>query len=244
MSLAVKSAGEPAGSARLRLLLRGVASVLVLVTGAASVASYAIYRQKAAMGATGGNLYAGIEQWTALTYYFVWFVVSFLALAATFQRRWPLLSFYILLAIVMEGCAFLFFFVSRRHIFVPTPPILLERFEAHPILVARPHPGDFGIGITHDPGHRRTTVNDGKIANPRTIYVFGGSTTYDIGNLDADTWPSRLSALLGPGFTVENYGIPAYSSLEAILQSLFVFRAIRPPVPSTTRAGTIYATRM
>jgi hypothetical protein len=72
-------------------------------------------------------------------------------------------------------------------------------------------------------------VNEGKVAEPRTIYVFGGSTAYDTGNTDAHTWPSRLSALLGPDFAVENYGVPAFSSLEAMLQSLFVFRD-HPPV--------------
>ena len=64
--------------------------------------------------------------------------------------------------------------------------------------------------------------------NPYAAIVFGGSTAHDTGNTDADTWPSHLSAMLGPDFAVENYGVPAYSSLEAMLQSLFVFRD-RPP---------------
>jgi lysophospholipase L1-like esterase len=217
-------ASESIGSARMRHFLRCAAIALILATTAATITSFVIYRQKAAMAASGHNPYAGIQQWAAVIYYFVWLVVNLLALAATFQRRWPLLAYYILLAVAMEGCAFVFFYVSHRQFFVPTAPALLERFEAHPILVARPHPGDLGIGITHDSEHRRTTVNDGKIVNPRTIYVFGGSTAYDTGNVDADTWPSRLSALLGPHFAVENYGVPAYSSLEGMLQSLFVFR--------------------
>jgi len=64
--------------------------------------------------------------------------------------------------------------------------------------------------------------------NPYAAIVFGGSTAHDTGNTDADTWPSHLSAMLGPDFAVENYGVRAYSSLEAMLQSLFVFRD-RPP---------------
>ena len=87
MSTTGIAVSKPAESASLRLLLRGVAGVFALATGAATIASYMIYRQKTGMPA-GGNLYAGIEQWTALTYHFVWFVVSLLALAATFQRRW------------------------------------------------------------------------------------------------------------------------------------------------------------
>jgi len=91
-----------------------------------------------------------------------------------------------------------------------------------------PRPGNFGFGISHDAEHRRTTINEGKVAEPRYIFVFGGSTAYDSGNRDPDTWSSRLSALLGENFAVENYGVPAYSSLENMIQSLFVFRD-RPP---------------
>ena len=82
----------------------------------------------------------------------------------------------------------------------------------------------FRDGLSHDANHRRTTVNEGKIAEPKLIYVFGGSTTYDVGNRDSDTWPSQLSRLLGPEYDVENYGVPGFSSMEALGQSLFAFR--------------------
>ena len=71
-------------------------------------------------------------------------------------------------------------------------------------------------------------MNEGKIANPKRIYVFGGSTTYDIANADAETWASDLSRILGKDYEVENYGVPGYTSNENMIQSLFRFRDITP----------------
>jgi lysophospholipase L1-like esterase len=93
--------------------------------------------------------------------------------------------------------------------------------------VGIPHPGAFG-GLSHDALHRRTTINENKASDAKAIYVFGGSTAYDVGNIDGDTWPSVLSGLLGPHYQVQNYGVPAYSSLGSMIQSLFVFRDIKP----------------
>ena len=45
---------------------------------------------------------------------------------------------------------------------------------------------------------------------------------------DSQTWASDLSRLLGPHYEVQNYGVLAYTSLEAMIQSLFVFRDIKP----------------
>ncbi len=220
--------GETAGAHRLQQLIRGLALAWLIIMLIASIASYVNYQHKLEVAASVRNPYAAIQQWPTLLYYMIWFAVGLPAFAATFQRRFPLLPFYLLLPVIVEVAAFLMYFAAYRHLYQPTPRILLERFDSHPIFVAVPHPGDLGFGISHDADHRRTTVNAGKVANPRTIYVFGGSTTYDTGNTDANTWPSRLSALLGPDFAVENYGVPAFSSLEAMLQSLFVFRD-RPP---------------
>ena len=64
--------------------------------------------------------------------------------------------------------------------------------------------------------------------NPTLIAALGGSTTYDIGNADDATWPSDLSKLLGKDHAVENLGVPGYSSLENLIQSLFAFRDRRP----------------
>ncbi len=227
-STEARKLAELAGAGRFMRLMRYLALAWLMTTLIASTASFITYLHKLDVVTSGQNPYAAIQQWASLAYYLVWLAVSLLAFAATFQKRFPLLPFYLLLAISFEGAGYVFYFAAYRQLYRPTPRILLQRFDSHPILVAIPHPGDLGFGISHDADHRRTTVNEGKVANPRTIYVFGGSTAYDTGNTDANTWPSRLSALLGPDFAVENYGVPAYSSLEAMLQSLFVFRDSPP----------------
>jgi hypothetical protein len=229
----MSSTPEPAsdlsqrGLAHFRRLMRILSTVSVATLAVICVVSYVIYLRKIE-AAHGQNIYAGIQQKTALAYYLLWLGIALLALAATFQKKFPMLPFYVLLLVFLETASHALYFSLHRHLYEPVPRVLFERFEAHPLLIAVPRPGKFGFGISHDAEHRRTTINEGKVAEPRYIFVFGGSTAYDSGNRDPDTWPSRLSALLGENFAVENYGVPAYSSLENMIQSLFVFRD-RPP---------------
>ena len=102
-----------------------------------------------------------------------------------------------------------------------------QRFEPHPLLVGVPRPGKHGP-FTHTARHLRLTINRDKAPDARRIFVFGGSTTYDAGVGDADTWATQLSARLGPGFIVENHGMDGYSSVETLVQTLFAFRESRP----------------
>ena len=209
--------------------MRAAALVGVVTLAIASGISYVVYLRKEAEAAAGQDIYAGIKQAATLTYYLIWLSVALLAFATTFQRRYPLLPFYLLLAFFAEAAAFAFFFALHLQLYQPVPRVLFERFEAHPLLVVQPRVGNFGFGISHDAARHRTTINEGKAPSAKRIFVFGGSTAYDTGNPDEKTWPSRLSALLGGNFTVVNFGIPAYSSLENLIQSLFAFRD-QPPV--------------
>ncbi len=216
------------GARHFHRIVRALAIVCVVATGIGAVSSYVVYRQKLLDVASGQDIYAGVKQLTSLIYYCIWFAISTLALAATFLKRWPMLALYPLLAVLIEGATFTYYFAQQHRMFVAPPRILLDRFDPQPYLQVAAHPGSFDIGVTHDSEGRRTTINEGKVADPRYIYVFGGSTVYDVGNVDANAWPTRLSADLGPDFMVENYGLPLFSSLEAMLQSLFVFRDRAP----------------
>lgn len=109
----------------------------------------------------------------------------------------------------------------------PLPPEVRERFEPHPLLVGVPRPGVHGP-FTHTAQHRRLTINQNKAPDARRIFLFGGSTTYDAGVGDADTWASQLSRRLGSGFVVENHGMDGYSSVETLVQTLFDFRESKP----------------
>ena len=216
------------GARHFHRIVRTLALICAVAYGIGVVASYVVYLQKLDEVATGRDIYARVKQFTSLTYYSIWFLVSLVAVAATFQKRYPMLPLYPLLAVLIEVSTFSYYAATSHRLFVAPAGILLERFDLQPYLQVAAHPGDLGMGVTHDSEGRRTTINAGKVASPRYVYVFGGSTTYDIGVVDAQTWPSRLSADLGPDFAVENYGLPLFSSLEAMLQSLFAFRDRAP----------------
>ena len=56
--------------------------------------------------------------------------------------------------------------------------------------------------------------------------TFGGSTTYDIGAGEGDTWSDRLAAALEQGdgkgrFFVVNHGVPGYTTVEHLIQTAF-----------------------
>jgi hypothetical protein len=213
-----------AGARHFRRLLQCVSVAYFVLLGAVCMHQYSRYAA-IAVGAQGTGIYRGMQEWATLTYYAFWLAISFLALSAFWQRTvW--LSFYACLALFAETAAYVFFFASHLHLYSPIPAILYERFEPHPFVVALPRPGVFGPA-THDADHRRVTVNEGKVARPKLIYAFGGSTTYGSDG-DAETWPSQLSRLLGPQFAVQNFGMLGFSSLENMMQSLFAFRDTAP----------------
>ncbi len=218
------SKSTAAGAAPPLKIVRIVALVFVLALALAAILAYA--GKPAAP--SGGDLYAGLRHQASVTYYVVWLIVSLIAFLASLQRRSLLLPLVFLVPVLLEGISYASYFASHQRPYVPAPPILSTRFDPHPNLIAVPRPGNFGVGITHDSDGHRTTVNEAKAADPRLIYVFGGSATYGVGNVDADTWPSRLSAALGANYALTNFGVPGYSSMETMLQSLFVTRD-RPP---------------
>jgi hypothetical protein len=175
----------------------------------------------------GTNVYFNVQQRASFAYLFTWLGVTGLGALSACHRRTLRISLILTLMLFLEGLAHVYFYEQNGRFYHPWAQEILQRFEPHPMLVGVPHPGRFGE-LSHDENHRRTTINEGKIANPKHVYVFGGSTTYDVAVVDEQTWASDLSRLLGPSYDVENYGVPGYSSLEALVQSLFVFRDVKP----------------
>jgi hypothetical protein len=53
------------------------------------------------------------------------------------------------------------------------------------------------------------------------IFVYGGSTTYDLGVTQGATWVERLQRELGDKYTVLNFGAPGYSTTEHLIQTAF-----------------------
>ncbi|SEP49218.1 GDSL-like Lipase/Acylhydrolase family [Rhodospirillales bacterium URHD0017] len=100
------------------------------------------------------------------------------------------------------------------------------RFTWHPLLQAVPiptPPEESNPHMRHNSrklrGQERTPES---LAGKKVVALFGGSTTYDQGNGDGDSWPERLEALLGPSrHAVINHGMGGYASAEHVIQTAF-----------------------
>ncbi len=211
---------EIAGERRLRQLL---CALDLLAFAAIGLIALYLWRY----WPNGRDVYSDLQQGASLTYMAIWAGIALLGALAALSRRTRAISVAMSILLLMEFLAQLYFHSANNRFYHPWARAILERFEPHPLLVGIPHTITFG-GLSHDAMHRRTTINEGKAADAKPIYVFGGSTAYDVGNIDADTWASDLSRLMGPHYEVQNYGVPAYSSLGAMIQSLFVFRDVKP----------------
>jgi len=225
MSHSAPESLSESGAKQFRRLLLTVAAAYFVVLAVVCIKEYFAYTK--VMAENSEDFYRGLREWATLTYYFIWCAISLLALVASLGKRTVWIAFYVCLVLFAETVSYVCFFATHLRLYQPPLRVLNARFEPHPFVIAIPNPGTFA-GVTHDANHRRTTINEGKLAHPRFIYVFGGSTAYDVGNTDANTWPSQLSRLLGPGFDVENLALPAFSSVESMTQSLFAFRDSAP----------------
>lgn len=110
----------------------------------------------------------------------------------------------------------------------------MEAFELHPYLVGRLKEDavatDVATGkhITSTKYHTRLTgapENDSELIR---VAVLGGSSTFGIGVTDLDSWPAILQRKLGKGFSVVNYGVPGYSTAEAIIQMSLIVPELKP----------------
>ncbi len=69
-----------------------------------------------------------------------------------------------------------------------------------------------------------------------TIAVLGGSTTYDVGLSNSDTWVEKLE-LYNPAFQFLNFGVPGYSSVEHLIQTALYFPKRPKPVCAVYYTG-------
>ena len=107
-----------------------------------------------------------------------------------------------------------------------------QRFRWHALLQAVPIPSlrftsATGLAISHtSEGTRGKDPVPGELAVRNVVATFGGSTTYDIGAGEGDTWSDRLAAALEQGeskgrFFVINHGVPGYTTVEHLIQTEF-----------------------
>lgn len=101
-----------------------------------------------------------------------------------------------------------------------------QRFEWHPLLQAVPIPSlaltsSTGLAIQHTREGTRGKEPEGSLAGRTVVATFGGSTTYDIGAGESETWPDRLGQALGDQYFIVNHGVPGYTTAEHLIQTAF-----------------------
>lgn len=74
-------------------------------------------------------------------------------------------------------------------------------------------------------GLRGVEPTKADLAKP-LIFVYGGSTTYDITVTQGETWVERLQADLDNKYTILNFGVVHYSTTEHLIQTVFYQRIV------------------
>ncbi len=107
-------------------------------------------------------------------------------------------------------------------------------FEIHPYLAGRPRASvavhENNISIKTTGLHTRWTGGSQDDTGLIRIAILGGSTAFGTCVSDKDSWPALLQAKLGKGFSVTNYGVPGYSTAEAIIQMALIVPEKRPHI--------------
>lgn len=99
-----------------------------------------------------------------------------------------------------------------------------ERFVYHPLLQATPKPNFRSKGgkiVEHNAqGLRGIDIEDSEL-HKKFIFFYGGSTTYDVGVDQGDTWVEQLQGKMRDRYVLLNHGVPGYSTSEHIVQTAF-----------------------
>ena len=160
------------------------------------------------------------------------YLLALLALAVALLR-WPWLAAAVLaLAVIDFGWGVGSYALRQYTIGVMSllPPDKVEpaRFQWHALLQAVPVPSlqftsATGLSINHtSEGTRGKDPAPGSLQGRTVVATFGGSTTYDIGAAEGDTWSDRLGETLGPDrFFIVNHGVPGYTTVEHLIQTVF-----------------------
>jgi lysophospholipase L1-like esterase len=120
--------------------------------------------------------------------------------------------------------------ISRAAVLPANALTFYRNFTWHPLLQTVPAPSRPGDWRQTDGYHnaqrlrgRERTADE--VRSRIGIELFGGSTTYDVGAEDGETWGDRLETLLGADrYAVLNHGVPAFSSALHVIQTAFYER--------------------
>ncbi len=163
-------------------------------------------------------------------WYFIYLallIVLVLAFARYPRATMPLLSLLAIECGIGMGSATLYKYHWSVSSLFPRTEFTPARMRWHPLLQAVPAPSapDAGaeVAIDHNAAGLRGRERTAEALRARTVIaLFGGSTTYDPGVGEGETWPDLLEKQLGADrYAVLNHGVPAYTTVENLLQTAF-----------------------
>lgn len=175
------------------------------------------------------------------TFYLLYLIV--LAFIGILTVRFKLISYVFMVLITLEIFSGLgTYYLKEKKIvnlsFIPSVENIYKNipncgFEYHPLLVAVPK-----INSVSDCGKKKPTHNKDRlrgknidVKGKKLINVFGGSTTYDGGVRDDQTWPFLLNKFLGNRYAIANHGVPGYTTVEHVIQTSF-YHTVQGKTPS------------
>jgi lysophospholipase L1-like esterase len=185
------------------------------------------------LAAAGARFAAtGHLNWGALREAYLLYLIG-LSLAGTLISIFPRIAWLVLLICFTElligigSYALTAIHVLPLPLFpaTATPPANVGQFQYHPLLQAIPTPNYSRLhpfAISHDSngirGPERTST---ELKQQVVVATVGSSTTYDPAVPNGQTWSDDLEQQLGRGYAVINHGVPGYTSVENLLQTLF-----------------------
>ncbi|MBN9089745.1 MAG: hypothetical protein J0J01_22775 [Reyranella sp.] len=197
---------------------RTLAALAGLMLAAVTAASFLFFE-------TTQRLTAGSPRALFFLYLVALFVLAFLLVPLPRLAAAPLTLAAIELGLGL-GSAGLHGLGWGASLLPPDAIVFYRGFGWHPLLQSVPlpsRPGDWGRtdGYHNAQGLRGPERVPAEVRRRIAIELFGGSTTYDVGADDGETWGEVLERLLGDRYVVLNHGVPGFSSALHVVQTAF-----------------------
>src|SRR5476651_2230424 len=182
-----------------------------------------------------GDLPRGSPRFTYFGY------LTVLLMLALVTVRWPrLCAVLLVLAAIDIVWGLGSFALDRRNgtaSLLPPGTYEPQRFQWNALLQAVPIPSlritsNTGLAVSHTSESTRGREPSRSDVEGHTIVAtVGGSSTYDVGAGEGDTWSDRLNDALGRDrYFVVNHGVPGYTTVEHLVQTTFYQAKFgRPP---------------
>ena len=96
----------------------------------------------------------------------------------------------------------------------------VNAFKFHPLLGGIPNETYAPRGLSIHHNHSNMRGEEIALRKDQVlINVYGGSSTYDLGVPDGESWVEQVEKRLGSHYVLANFGVPGYSTVEHIIQT-------------------------